>query len=198
VPPPLAPGKTTAEIPAAPATPLPPAKPAKPTGSAGPDKPGKSGEEVSSGTAYGPDDPGYGPPDADWYERRKRERELELEREEEEFLAEAAGEEPPSRSVFEPLARSDSDSGAGAAEPKLTSLDLLLNADDGDDYEEDPLTRVKDMYLAAEAVSDSDLDRRFEELLERQRNLVGAYFRQSRPSMEWPQEQPEKDSVSAG
>jgi hypothetical protein len=128
--------------------------------------------------AYGPDDPGYGPPDPSWYERRKLEREREREREEEEFLAEAAGEEWPARGVFEPLSR---DTGSGPAQP--TSLDLLLNSDDGTDDDQDPLDRVKDMYLAAEAVSDTDLDRRFEELLERQRKLISAYFNQSRPPM---------------
>jgi hypothetical protein len=128
---------------------------------------------------YGPDDPAYGPPDAAWYERRKREREAEREREEEEFLAEAAGETASSsRGAFEPLANR---SGTGPAEP--TGLDLLLNADDGADNDQDPLDRVKDMYLAAEAVSDADLDRRFEELLERQRKLISAYFTRSRPAM---------------
>jgi hypothetical protein len=128
--------------------------------------------------AYGPDDPAYGPPDPSWYERRKLERERERELEEEEFLAEAAEEEPPARGVFEPLSR---ETGSGPAQP--TSLDLLLNADDGTDYDRDPLDRVKDMYLAAEAVSDTDLDRRFEELLERQRKLISAYFSQSCPPM---------------
>jgi hypothetical protein len=141
---------------------------------------GKTGgaETLPADDAYGPDDPGYGPPDPSWYERRKleREREREREREEEEFLAEAAGEERPARGVFEPLSR---DTGSGPAQP--TSLDLLLNSDDGTDDDQDPLDRVKDMYLAAEAVSDTDLDRRFEELLERQRKLISAYFKQSRP-----------------
>jgi hypothetical protein len=129
---------------------------------------------------YGPDDPAWGPPDPSWYERRKREREAEREREEEEFLAEAAGEtaSSSSRGAFEPL--SDR-SGPGPAEP--TGLDLLLNADDGADNDQDPLDRVKDMYLAAEAVSDADLDRRFEELLERQRKLISAYFTRFRPVM---------------
>jgi hypothetical protein len=128
---------------------------------------------------YGPDDPAYGPPDPSWYERRKREREAEREREEEEFLAEAAGETASSsRGAFEPLSNR---SGSGPAEP--TGLDLLLNADDGTDNDQDPLDRVKDMYLAAEAVSDADLDRRFEELLERQRKLISAYFTRFRPAM---------------
>lgn len=131
------------------------------------------GEVPSAEDAYGPDDPGYGPPDPSWYERRKLEREREREMEEEEFLAEAAEEKPASRGVFEPLARQP---GSGATQP--TSLDLLLDAGDGID-DADPLDRVKDMYLAAEAVSDTDLDRRFEELLERQQTLISAYFTQS-------------------
>jgi hypothetical protein len=162
--------------------PEPPASTHPGTGKAGTGKAGtgKAGgaETLPADDAYGPDDPAYGPPDPSWYERRKLEREREREREEEEFLAEAAEEEPSARGAFEPLSR---DTGSGPAQP--TSLDLLLNADDGADYDQDPLDRVKDMYLAAEAVSDTDLDRRFEELLERQGKLIGAYFRQSRPPM---------------
>lgn len=139
-----------------------------------PESPGPDGEALSADDAYGPGDPAYGPPDPTWYERRKAERERERELEEEQFLADAAGEEPSGRGVFEPLSRR---SGSDAAQP--TSLDLLLTADGGADYEGDPLDRVKDMYLAAEAVSDTDLDRRFEELLERQRKLISAYFKQS-------------------
>lgn len=148
-----------------------PKRPSPPHGEARPSQPEGEAE------AYGPDDPGYGPPDPSWYERRKRERELEREREEEEFLAEAAEETPYARGAFEPRSRA----GSGKTEP--TSLDLLLDAEDGDGDEADPLDRVKDMYLAAEAVGDTDLDRRFEELLERQRTLIGAYFERSRPEM---------------
>ncbi|MBO0805116.1 MAG: hypothetical protein J2P25_18825, partial [Nocardiopsaceae bacterium] len=131
--------------------------------------------EASSADAYGPDDPAYGPPGPTWYERRKRERERELE--EEEFLADAAEEAPPSRGVFEPPSHRP---GSGGAAP--TGLDLLLDAVDGsNDDGTDPLDRVKDLYLAAEAVSDEDLDRRFEELLERQRKLIGAFLERERP-----------------
>jgi hypothetical protein len=144
---------------------------------------GETGPSAPEGEAeaYGPDDPGYGPPDASWYERRKRERELEREREEEEFLAEAAEESPYARGAFEPRSRAGARAGSGKTEP--TSLDLLLDAEDEDDRETDPLDQVKDMYLAAESVGGTDLDRRFEELLERQRTLIGAYFEQSRPEM---------------
>lgn len=143
---------------------------AAPGGSAGP------GETPPPADVYGPDDPGYGPPDPSWYERRKRE--LEREREEEEFLAEAAGQAPSARGAFEPRSRLP-----GSGEPEPTSLDLLLESGDGTDRERDPLDRVRDLYLAAEAVSETDLDRRFTELLDRQRTLIGAYFDRSRPPM---------------
>jgi hypothetical protein len=152
-----------------------PKRPSSPHGEPRPSQPEAEAE------AYGPDDPGYGPPDPSWYERRKRERELEREREEEEFLAEAAEETPYARGAFEPRSRAGSQEGSGETDP--TSLDLLLDAEDGDGDETDPLGRVRDMYLAAEAVGDTDLDRRFEELLERQRMLIGAYFERSRPEM---------------
>jgi len=154
-----------------------PARDSASSGGAAPEKP-------SPDTAYGPDDPGYGPPDHDWYERRKRERALEMEREEEEFLAEAAEETPPKPAPAPAPGgpeRRPSQPGSGAAEE--TSLETFLKSDDGSDVERDPLGRVRDLYLAVEKVGDSDLDRHLEDLLERQRGLIGAYLSQSRPEM---------------
>jgi len=39
-----------------------------------------------------------------------------------------------------------------------------------------PLEQIKAFYLTAEAISPENLDRRFDELLERQRKLISEYF----------------------
>jgi hypothetical protein len=113
--------------------------------------------------AYSTEDPAYGPPDASWYERRQRERE------EEENAERGIPGESQSRGMFEPPPK---------AEPDL--WDMLLG-DEEPDYERDPLGQVKSLYQTAESLGDDKLDRRFEELLERQRKLIGAFLQQSRP-----------------
>jgi hypothetical protein len=42
-----------------------------------------------------------------------------------------------------------------------------------------PLEQIKGFYLIAEAVSAENLDRDFDELLERQRQLISAYFNEA-------------------
>jgi hypothetical protein len=39
-----------------------------------------------------------------------------------------------------------------------------------------PLEQIRDFYLTAEAIGAENLDRDFDELLERQRQLISAYF----------------------
>lgn len=96
-------------------------------------------------TAYGPDDPGYGPPSREWYTS------------EDEDEQEAAEELQPIRGVFEPLPNQ----GGPSLEPP-------------DDMP--PLEQIKRFYLTAEANSAENLDRQFDGLLERQRQLISAYF----------------------
>jgi hypothetical protein len=40
----------------------------------------------------------------------------------------------------------------------------------------DSLSRLRDLYETAEAIGDAGLERHFDELLERQRKLISAYF----------------------
>jgi hypothetical protein len=92
-------------------------------------------------TAYGPDDPAYGPPSAGWYSSEDQ-----------------AAEEPQhARGVFEP----PRNQGGSGQDP----------ADDTP-----PLEQIRDFYLTAEAISADNLGRDFDELLERQRQLISAYF----------------------
>jgi hypothetical protein len=114
--------------------------------------------------AYSVADPAYGPPDALWYERRQRERE------EEEIRERAAAEDSPqARGPFEPPPKPEPDPWGG-----------LLDGEEAD-FSRDPLGQVTSMYQTAESLGDDKLDRRFEELLERQRSLIGAFLQQSRP-----------------
>ena len=101
-------------------------------------------------TAYGPDDPGYGPPSREWYTS------------EDEDEQEAAEELQPIRGVFEPLPNQGG--------PGLEPLD-----------DTPPLEQIKRFYLTAEAISAENLDRQFDGLLERQRQLISAYFTETAP-----------------
>ena len=70
---------------------------------------------------------------------------------------EAAEEPQPIRGVFEPL---PNQGGPGLEPPDDTP----------------PLEQIKRFYLTAEAISAENLDRQFDGLLERQRQLISAYF----------------------
>jgi len=61
--------------------------------------------------------------------------------------------------------------------------------DDGDDVDIDlvgggdgpPLDRIRDLYMTAESIGDTRLDRHFEQLLARQRQLIREYFADADP-----------------
>lgn len=119
---------------------------------------------------YGPDDPAYGPPSPDWYARERTEEE-----EEEEAEEPAAPEELEYvRGPFDPLPYSV------VAEQAALHQVLAREPSDGDD---DPgssvdraLGRVRDLYVTAEVIGAETLDKYFEQLLERQRELISEYF----------------------
>jgi hypothetical protein len=96
-------------------------------------------------TAYGPDDPAYGPPSAGWYSSEDQAEQQEAE------------EPQRARGVFEP--------------PQNQGGPGQYPADDTP-----PLEQIRGFYLTAEAISAENLDRQFDELLERQRQLISAYF----------------------
>jgi hypothetical protein len=127
---------------------------------------------------YNPADPGYGPPDPSWYARRQQEQQ---EQEAEETRRHSAADElREARGAFEPLpgqtAHADSQTASsGSAE------NLLLAAIGGPGHDQDPLGQIKDLYLAAEGVGDATLERRYEELMDRQRRLIREYFTESGP-----------------
>jgi hypothetical protein len=142
--------------------------------------------------AYGPDDPAYGPPGPDWYKR-------EEERAEDAEAPADTGESHVARGPFEPLRPGDREE-AGHADYQPADADAAL--DDADPPETDipeyepidhemselldfgasadpdaaALDQIKDLYDKAETVSQAGLDRHFEQLLERQRQLISEYF----------------------
>jgi len=105
--------------------------------------------EPASG--WGPDDPAYGPPSPDWYAS------------EDQAEQQAAEEFQPARGVFEPLPN-QGESGRGPAGFELPEADGT------------PLEQIEKFYLAAEAISAENLGAQFDELVERQRQLISAYF----------------------
>ena len=126
--------------------------------------------------AYGPDDPGYGPPGPEWYARR------------EDTGQQAVAEElRPARGPFEPLADShrtargmaDGTGGYPAASYPAASyeaLGLTGTDDDGLGGRGGALDQIKDFYAAAEALGAEHFDEHFERLLERQGKLISDYF----------------------
>ena len=123
---------------------------------------------------YGPDDPAYGPPSADWY-ARDRDRE-----EEEEVTPEPAPEEPRVvRGPFEPLPQSEV--AVQAALYEALTDDPRADANHAGGTSERALKRIRDLYAAADAVGDEGLDKHFERLLERQRQLISDYLEELGP-----------------
>jgi hypothetical protein len=155
---------------------------------------------VDPALAYGPDDPAYGPPGPDWY-RRDEER---APRPEEVESRADAGESRVTRGPFEPLRLGDREEAAqagswpgggdaasgdpDAVEPETgiseyeqlnDEMSELFDFGTPTDPEAGPLGQIKDLYQTAEAVSQASLDRHFEQMLERQRELITEYFQES-------------------
>jgi len=126
----------------------PASRPPRPRAGAPGTKPPASQPPAEPVPAYGPDDPGYGPPRPEWYTSEDQDEQDEQG---------AAEELQPIRGVFEPL---PNQGGPGLEPPDDTP----------------PLEQIKRFYLTAEAISAENLDRQFDDLLERQRQLISAYF----------------------
>jgi hypothetical protein len=111
--------------------------------------------------AYGPDDPAYGPPSPAWYAGEQQEQEQ-------------AGQDAPAelmeaRGPFEPLQHPD-----GSDQRLISYLSAGYEPSSAK-----PIDQIKDFYLTAEAVDPEHLDGHIEQLLERQRQLIGEYFKQA-------------------
>lgn len=146
----------------------------------------------ADGFAYGPDDPAYGPPSAGGYRRD------DWYRQDEERSQRAVDGEPhadkadnrdsaAARSAFEPI-RSGDAGHRGSSQPadqsaiseyesyvmaELLEFGALAGSGEG------TLNRIKDIYRVAEMVSPATLDKHFDQLLDRQRKLIGEFFEES-------------------
>ena len=149
--------------------------------------------DVDPALAYGPDDPAYGPSGTDWYKRDEEHGSRTTADTEESRIA---------RGPFEPLSPSEREA-AGHADYQPTDAAPALDDEQADqteisDYQSvddetselldfgtptDPeagaLGRISDLYLAAETISPAGLDTHFDQLLERQRELISEYFMES-------------------
>jgi hypothetical protein len=152
---------------------------------------------------YGPDDPAYGPPDPSRYQRQPdaapgpgRPAALEesargpfepLRREDGVQTPvlgapsfDPRGFAPPS---FDPPGFDAPSSGSPgtvyrdevATAATAATTTIAVNGENG----EGALGRIKDLYQTADAIGDDNLDNRFERLLERQRQLISDYFKES-------------------
>ncbi len=152
--------------------------------------------EVDPALAYGPDDPAYGPPGPDWY-KREAERTPGVKDAEPDS---AEDETPAARGPFEPLRASDREAAASAdhqpgdeaafGDPGVDPLasetssyddeiSKLLGLGEPADPEEDVLGQIRGLYDNAETVSEASLDLHFDQLLERQRQLIAEYFEEA-------------------
>jgi hypothetical protein len=168
---------------------------AKPEPAAAPD--------AASAVAYGPDDPAYGPPAPGWYQRDE---ERAPQAAGATVTADAGGShaargpfEPFSPRAREEAAHADYEpTDAGAAlddsggypldsetpeyepfEPIDDEMSELLGLGEAADPVASSLGQLKDLYERAETVSQVSLDRHFNQLLERQRQLISEYFKES-------------------
>ena len=117
---------------------------------------------------YGPDDPAYGPPSPGWYSRDEMPGQ--------QAAAGAAGELAQARGPFEPL---EHPMGTGRELVSYQPIGYELPGASGEDPVgggTSPLDQIRDLYRAAEATGPGDLDRSFEQLLGRQRQLISDYF----------------------
>jgi hypothetical protein len=156
--------------------------------------------------AYGPDDPAYGPPGPGWY---KRDSERASWTENVAPPAAPAAGARVARGPFEPLRPDDpreagyadyepADYQPAEGEPAFDGPDVgpleneiseyqpidyevseLLDFGTPTDPEAGALGQVRDLYQTAETISPASLDSNFDQLLERQRELISEYFKES-------------------
>jgi hypothetical protein len=147
--------------------------------------------------AYGPDDPAYGPPSLDWYQRAEEARRQEVEDEAQQsrgpFEPLPPGHEvtspppPPPPAPASPAAPASPPGPPPVPAADTQQADGDQAGDQAGDHDDDldialvgqgagPLERIKDLYVTAEAIGERRLDKHFEQLLERQRKLISDYF----------------------
>jgi hypothetical protein len=122
------------------------------------------------------------------------------------LLAEgAAPSREETRGPFEPLVSSGGTAaGPAAASAATDPAGPGLGQEPPDDMaqaRERKLEELKDLYLTAEAIGEENVDKHFDQLLARQRELISEYFRQSaaaRPAVASPHDGQADPAEGAG
>jgi len=155
---------------------------------------------VDPALVYGPDDPAYGPPGPDWYKRDEE----RAPRAEDAESRSATDESRAVRGPFEPLSPGDrekagygdyqpADDDAAFGDPEVDppeseipgyepindEISELLDFGAPTDPEAGTLGQIRDLYQTAETVGQASFDRHFDQLLERQRELISEYFKEA-------------------
>ena len=154
-----------------------------PVGPAGPASPADADVFVYRDTGGPPDGPAAGSPVRDpaehdaayWYDL---------------LAQDAAPRRKETRGPFEPLVSSGAPAGPGAAPTGTAQAGTAptgtvqagtgpLSPDDTAQARARPLEQLRDLYLTAEAIGEQNVDKHFDRILARQRELISEYFRQS-------------------
>jgi hypothetical protein len=152
--------------------------------------------DVAPEFIYSPDDPAYGPPGPDWYQKKREEQQEPAEYADAAdpyvargpFEAHHSGDheavpfpadDPPDTPVEDAASLNQPEIPAA---PEISSYEppasVLPELDFGEpsDPEAGSLGQVKDMYETAESIGPDGLILHFDQLLERQRELISDYF----------------------
>jgi hypothetical protein len=194
------PDGSTADVRAITAAPV-----AAPAGPAGPD-PATARTAQDPDLAYGPDDPGYGPPGPDWYLRDPAEPAAAEAVVAPVVAAPAPVVAVPVRSPFEPLPRNRTAPApgeawpdeAGETGPGQAAAEHVEHVDyepasypsagyegaDGDfgldeSADDDALGQLRNLYAGADTIGAESADGTLGQLLEKQRKLISEYFKES-------------------
>jgi hypothetical protein len=157
--------------------------------------------------AYGPDDPGYGPPGPDWYRKTEEAPAGSVAKEEAADVADMAAaadvadaadaaESRAERGPFEPIPHDElapagqpaedgdgAPAGPGADRSEMPEFDPIGETPDlldlgPDDPVDGALGGLRSLYRTAEAIGPDRLERNLDQLLDRQRKLITEYFTQ--------------------
>ncbi len=68
---------------------------------------------------------------------------------------------------------------AGAAGPGGTARYNDVGEEPPSEGSEEKLEQIKDLYMTVEAIGDDNVDKHFDELMQRQRELISDYFKET-------------------
>jgi hypothetical protein len=93
--------------------------------------------------------------------------------------AEPAEAEPGNPAPYERLAEAGPVASVSRGTPGSGGGYDDADGDSGHDSSEEKLEQIKDLYMTVEAIGDDNVDKHFDELLQRQRELISEYFKET-------------------